>query len=81
MCKVIKTVGDLKSLLQNLSDDTLLLSYQSDMEKSGYVNRVFVDVLNMSIKEKKTYDAFDHTPYNYKVYERDSTGEQYIVFG
>lgn len=81
MYKTIKTVGELREILQNLPNDMLLLSYQSDMEKSGYVNRVFIDALNMAIKEKKTYDAFDYTPYSYKVYEPSAQGEECIVFG
>lgn len=81
MYKTIKTVGELREILQNLPNDMPLLSYQSDMEKSGYVNRVYIDALNMAIKEKKTYDTFDYTPYSYKVYVPSAQGEECIVFG
>lgn len=81
MYKTIRTVGELKSILQNIPNDVPLLSYQSDMEKSGYVNKVYIDLLNMAIKEKKTYDAFDYTPYSYKVYETNPEGEECVVFG
>lgn len=81
MYKTIKTVGELREILQNLPNDMPLLSYQSDMEKSGYVNKVYIDALNMAIKEKKTYDAFDYTPYSYEVYAPSAQGEECIVFG
>ena len=31
-----RTVGELKEYIKNLPDDTPIISYQSDMEKSGY---------------------------------------------
>lgn len=63
----MKTVGELKEFIKDLPNDMLLVNYQSDMEKSGYQNKLFCDVINMKTERKKTWDRFDGTPYSYEV--------------
>ena len=62
MYKVIKTVGELKNILNGLPNDMLILSYSSNMEKNGYENKMLIAIEPMKETEKETYDAFDYTP-------------------
>ena len=80
MYKIIRTVGELKNILNSLPNDMLILSYSSDMEKSGYENKMLIAIEPMKETEKETYDAFDYTPYTYKVFELDATGQECLLF-
>ena len=57
-----KTVGELKEYIKNLPDDTPIISYQSDMEKSGYQSISCASTQKMVTEKRETYDAFDYTP-------------------
>lgn len=63
----MKTVGELKAFIENLSDDMPLVSYQSDIEKSGYQNGLFCKVVSMQKETRGTYDYFDGCYYTYDV--------------
>ncbi len=80
MYKMIKTVGELKNILNGLPNDMLILSYSSNMEKNGYENKMLITIEPMKETEKETYDAFDYTPYTYKVFELDATGHECLLF-
>lgn len=77
--KNIKTVGELKEFLANFSDDTPILHYHQDMEKSGYVDGVGISTELTTLYESKRmcYDAFDGTAYMFECYSRaESDGEK-----
>lgn len=78
-----RTVGELKEYIKNLPDDTLIISYQSDMEKSGYQRVSCVYTRKMVSEERETYDAFDYTPYSYTVFSpsEDDDGSLCLVIG
>lgn len=70
----MKTVGELKEFIKHLSDDTPLVNYQIDMEKSGYRNNVFCKVVNMKTETRETCDAFDGARYKYEVMVESEDG-------
>lgn len=70
----MKTVGELKEFIKNLPDDMLLVSYQSNMEMSGYRNWLFCDVAKMNKEERQTWDRFDGTDYSYEVFVKVEDG-------
>lgn len=72
--KSIKTVGELKEFIKNLPDDTLVVNYQEDMEKSGYQNNVFCNITNMKKETKTTWDSFDYIPYSYEIFVESEEG-------
>lgn len=72
--KRIETVGELREFIKDLSDDTLIVNYQNDKEKSGYQNNMLCSVANMENKTKATYDWFDGTPYSYEVFVESKDG-------
>lgn len=76
-----KTVGELKEYIKNLPDDTPIISYQSDMEKSGYQSISCASTQKMVTEKRETYDAFDYTPYSYMVFSpsKDDTGTLCLV--
>ena len=78
-----RTVGELKEYIKNLPDDTLIISYQSDMEKSGYQSISCASTQKMVTEKRETYDAFDYTPYSYTVFSpsKDDTGTLCLVIG
>lgn len=78
-----KTVGELKEYIKNLPDDTPIISYQSDMEKSGYQSISCASTQKMVTEKRETYDAFDYTPYSYMVFSpsKDDTGTLCLVIG
>lgn len=71
---IVRTVRHLKEAIKDLPDDTPIISYQSDMEKSGYQGISGVKPMLMVKKKKETYDAFDYTPYSYTVFSPSEDG-------
>ena len=78
-----RTVGELKEYIKDLPDDTPIISYQSDMEKSGYQSISYASTQKMVTEKRETYDAFDYTPYSYTVFSpsKDDTGTLCLVIG
>lgn len=77
----MKTAGELKEFLKDIPDDTPIVQYESNMERSGYFNRCFVDVALMSVTTRQAVDAFDGIHYSYEVYEKDSNGQPVVMLG
>lgn len=77
----MKTVGELKAFLKNIPDDIPIVQYESNMERSGYFNRCFVDVAKMSLTTREAVDAFDGIHYKYEVYEKDDNGQPVVMMG
>lgn len=77
---MIKTVGDLKEFLEKLPNNTPIVRYSHDMEKSGYFDGVWPRVQTMKKVTRHTYDAFDYEPYSYEVYEYDESGKKVLSF-
>ncbi len=75
----MKTVGELKEFIKNLPDDMPLVNYQSNMETSGYRNRVICDVANMKKEERPTWDRFDGTYYSYEVFVKTEDGSPCLI--
>lgn len=77
----IMTVGELREVIKDLPDNTPVVGYQSDMERSGYQRRVYARSAHMTSKKRETYDAFDYTPYTYEVFSpsEDSGGTLCLV--
>lgn len=77
---MLKTVGELKEFIKDLPDDMLLANYESNMETSGYKNKLFCDVVNMKKETKHSWDRFDGTDYSYEVLERAEDGVPCLRF-
>ena len=77
---MLKTVGDLKEFIKDLPDDMLLANYESNMETSGYRNRLFCTIANMKEEIKYAWDRFDGTDYSYKVLESAEDGTPCLKF-
>lgn len=80
---IVCTVRHLKEAIKDLPDDTPIISYQSDMEKSGYQSISCASTQKMVTEKRETYDAFDYTPYSYTVFSpsKDDTGTLCLVIG
>ena len=80
---IVRTVRHLKEAIKDLPDDTPIISYQSDMEKSGYQSISYASIQKMVTEKRETYDAFDYTPYSYTVFSPsdDDTGTLCLVIG
>lgn len=77
---MFKTVGELKEFIKDLPDNMLLANYESNIERGGYRNRLYCDVINMKQETKYTYDRFDGTEYKYEVLERSEDGVPCLRF-
>ena len=64
----LNNVGQLKEYIANLPDDMPIVLYRRDMEKSGYMEGVWVENQSMKQETDTAFDVFDHTPYRYEVY-------------
>lgn len=75
------TVGELRDVIRDLPDDTPVIGYQSDMERSGYQKAVSARSTHMVSEERETYDAFDYTPYTYEVFtlSKDGSGTLCLI--
>ena len=71
---IVRTVRHLKEAIKDLPDDTPIISYQSDMEKSGYKSISYASTQKMVTEKRETYDAFDYTPYSYTVFSPSEDG-------
>jgi len=70
------TVGELKKKLKDIPDDLLIVSYQSDMEKSGIMKAYpSCKIIKCKEVERKTWDRFDGENYTYKTYKEDNDGD------
>ena len=80
---IVRTVRHLKEAIKDLPDDTPIISYQSDMAKSGYKSLSYASTQKMVTEKRETYDAFDYTPYSYTVFSpsKDDTGTLCLVIG
>jgi hypothetical protein len=76
----MKTVGELKEFIKDLPDNMMLLNFQSDMEKNGYVNRLFCSVAYMKKETRQSWDRFDGTPYSYEVFIKSEYGIPCLKF-
>lgn len=65
----VKTVGELKEILKDLDDNTLLLVYKTGMEKTGNMPEVYVEVSDFVKKKINTWDRFDGESYSYICYD------------
>lgn len=64
-----KTVGELKKLLADIPDNTPIVQYHSDMERSGYMPGGYLRKEAFNPVTKQTWDRFDGTDYSYTSYE------------
>ena len=71
----------LKDFLATVPDDTKIVVYRNNMETSGYMENVSVNVRKMKPVEIDTWDRFDGTDYTYTAYVNDKDGEDTIVIG
>ena len=72
----MRTVGELKNLIKDLSDDMMIVHFDNNMEKFGCFPNVTAKVERRSPVEKQTWDRFDGTDYTYESYERDDENGQ-----
>lgn len=77
----VMTVGELRDVIRDLPDDTPVIGYQSDMERSGYQKAVDARPSHMVSEKRETYDAFDYTPYIYEVFtpSKDGSGTLCLI--
>lgn len=76
---MFKTVGDLKQYIENLPDDIPLVVYKSNMERSGYMQQMHVNLMSMKRTTETAVDAFDRTEYSYECFIRHPEGEPTLV--
>ena len=67
----IRTIGELREFIKEMSDDTPIICYKSDMETSGYRKGAYINKSNYIEKTKEGYDSFDRIDYTYKVFVED----------
>ena len=76
----VKTVGELKKLLEQFSDDTIIVVRSNHMEMKGFLKDAFIEVAKMTKINASTFDAFDYTPYSYEAYIHDNeNGKECII--
>ncbi len=78
---LVTNVKALKNFLDGLPDDMKIVVYRHDMEKSGYMENMSVNIRQMVPVEKDTWDRFDGINYAYIAYENDKSGEDTVVIG
>ena len=76
---MFNTVGELKQFIKDLPDDMPLVSYKSNMERSGYMQSVHVDVVPMKMEVDTATDAFDDITYRYEKFIRHPEGEKVLT--
>ena len=77
--KKVTTVGELKEFIKNLPDDMPIASYESNMERSGYFNRTYLETTKMKETNNWSCDAFNGTLYSYKILYRDENGIEHLI--
>ena len=80
MLNKITTVKELKEFIKDLPDDMPLASYENNIERSGYFNKVLCEIAKMKKTINHDYDVFDGTYYNYEVLYKDENGIEYLRF-
>lgn len=71
----MKTVGELKRLLETLDEDMLIVTNSSSLSKQGALIEGIRGVIDTYKKTRKTFiDAYDYTKYSAEVYEPDKNG-------
>ena len=77
----VMTVGELRAVIRDLPDDTPVISYQSNMERSGYQKHIGARSAHMVSEKRETYDAFDYTPYTYEIFTppKDGSGTLCLI--
>lgn len=78
---LVTNVRAMKNFLDGLPDDMKIVVYRHDMERSGYMENLSVNIRQMAPVEKNTWDRFDGTDYTYTAYENDKSGEDTVVIG
>ena len=71
--KKIETVKDLKEFIENLPDNTRILSYKHGMEQIGYFHPTCA-LENFIEETRHTFDSFDYTEYDYTCFCRAKDG-------
>ena len=74
-------VGDLKKMLENITDDLVIVGYESDMERHGIMETSLLGKV-VKVKEEKvsTWDSFDGTNYTYTRYVEDKNGDKEVFY-
>lgn len=80
MLNKITTVKELREFIKDLPDDMPIAAYESNMERSGYFNRVCLNIVKMKETINWGRDAFDGTEYSYKILYGDKNGKEYLKF-
>lgn len=74
-------VGELKKLLENVPDDLVIVSHQSDMERSGIMEKSFYGkVVKVKEETRHTWDRFDGIDYDYTVFREDKNGDKEVFY-
>ena len=76
----INTVGELKKLLEEFSDNMPIIHYSHGIERSGYFEGIWTPYVNyVSKTENDAWDTFDGTHYTYECYVLDENGQEALV--
>ena len=79
MLKKITTVKELREFIKDLPDDMPIAAYESNIEKSGYFNRTYLNIVKMKETINWGVDA-SGTKYSYKILYQDKNGKEYLTF-
>lgn len=74
-------VKELKKIIEKLDDNALIVCYVNDMERSGYLEQVYISVEKMEKIKKDTWDRFYNTEYQYEAFIKSDNGELTLVIG
>ena len=80
MLNKITTVKELREFIKDLPDDMPIAGYESNIERSGYFNRAYLNIVKMKETINWGVDAFDGTKYSYKILYQDKNGKEYLKF-
>lgn len=73
----MKTVGELRRLLETLDDDMIILKASHNEEKQGaLVNNIRTSLYKYKKTTRTFRDSFDHREYSSEVYVPDEDGDR-----
>ena len=80
---LIRTVGELKDFIKDLSDDTPVVAFRYGVVTGGYQANVSISAQNMISEKHETYDALGRPSYTYEVFSptHDDTGTFGLLIG
>ena len=76
----MKTVGELKKFLEDINDETLLVSHAHNFELHGsIIEGMSPRIVKLKVEKQQFYDVFDYEPYERDVYIYTEDGVECLL--